>query len=309
MGERRHSGWFNIDGDRIRSPLAVMGYVAACATENALSGILGRHLVTRYRPVGVPAPLIDALDLDVTPCRAVSDLFWASLDWQALESAAGGAIHLVDVGCGSGGYLGKLQACSGGRIRGYRGFDIADSKDWAEVSRQFPFASFVRTSGVISPADVPAETSLVISQSALEHFVEDCGFMSLAGDIARRGNPLLQIHLVPAPMALKLYLNHGFRQYASLHLARLVEAMDIEADVRVVDLGGRDVSRLHFRQYVLPRLRRGRRPMAPAEYRAALRDALLRSSGDRPGSASFIALMIATGGAKLNFLNLRSTDG
>jgi hypothetical protein len=309
MTERKHSGWFNIDGDRIRSPLAVLGYVAACATENALFGAFGGGRVPRYRAAVALEPLVGKLDLDVTPCRAVSDLFWASLDWQILERAAGGAIHLADVGCGAGGYLAKLQDSSGGRIRGYRGFDIAESAEWPGVQRRFPFASFLKTDGEIAPADVPAQTSLIISQSALEHFVEDCSFMRLAGTIARRGNPLLQIHLVPSPMALKLYLNHGYRQYASLHIARLLDSFGVPADVRLVELGGRDISRLHFRQYVLPRLRRGRRPMSASDYRTALREALLRSGEARPGAPSFLALMIATSGARLDFLNLRSSNG
>src|SRR5262245_57955307 len=69
-----------------------------------------------------------------SPSRALSDLFWMHLPWEALERELGG-LRVFDLGCGTGEYALHLQRWSGGRVARYTGLDQRAHPRWAELSR------------------------------------------------------------------------------------------------------------------------------------------------------------------------------
>src|SRR5205085_12063585 len=60
----------------------------------------------------------DRLTPGASPSRALCDLFWMTLPWTAIQEDLG-AIHVLDVGCGKGGYGPRLIEWTGNRIAIY----------------------------------------------------------------------------------------------------------------------------------------------------------------------------------------------
>jgi hypothetical protein len=82
----------------------------------------------------------------------------------------------------------------------------------------------------------------------------------------------LQIHLVPAPAALSIYLWHGYRQYS---MRAIAERFSTEG-VRVYGLGGAATWLIHFLSITIPEVicRVSMRRAMPRLYAGMLRIAL-----------------------------------
>ena len=159
----------------------------------------------------VPAPRRRSADGRTRQARreVLCDLFWAQLPWPALARAIG-PIHLLDLGCGSGGYAAKFRAWASGAVEHYTGVDIEPRASWASAAAD-GFADFkagdVERAGELLPPDA----NVIVSQSTLEHVRSDRSAFEGLHEVARaRGRPLLQMHAVPSPARLRLYLWHGY---------------------------------------------------------------------------------------------------
>lgn len=124
-----------------------------------------------------------------------------------------GAVAVLDIGCGSG-RLAALLAEAGYRGR-YTGVDTDDRFAADTFAAPTFLMAFVRGDAHEVTLDGPYD--LILSVSALEHVADDQRL------IARLNLALspdgVQVHIVPAPAALLLYLWHGFRQYSRAALA------------------------------------------------------------------------------------------
>lgn len=196
-----------------------------------------------------------------SPARFVSDMFWDFFPWEATQDKLG-EIRILDVGCGNGRYAEKLYESSRGSLSGYHGIDVSPNAAWGNV------VEWSRTSGVAVKFDAMAADSdlfdpaalsedainFVISQSALEHIQRDLVLMRNLERWQRASSPgTMQVHLVPAPAALDLYLLHGYRQYGPHSIARVAEIYDSsEYDLKIYGLGGPSGKELHFTHITEP---------------------------------------------------------
>lgn len=198
-----------------------------------------------------------------SPFRALSEAF--VLDELPLQRPPG-EVAVLDVGCGSG-RLSALLAEAGYRGR-YTGVDIGDRFAGPNFAGPAFHMKFVRGDAHVVPLDGPYD--LVLSVSALEHIVEDEILLGKLDAMLSTGG--LQVHIVPAPAALPLYLWHGFRQYGVTALTDRFGA----AGARVFALGGAASWLLHFLWITLPEVIFGVQPRRafPQAYAVLLRLAL-----------------------------------
>lgn len=231
-----------------------------------------------------------------SPARAVCDLFWMSLPWARIQEELG-AIHVLDIGCGSGRYGEMLDGYSGGRVASYLGFDVMPREDaWRAAEARNPTFRFRRIRGSGDLADVPPQTTMIMSQSALEHIEDDIDyFRGIRRFVGCASRPVLQVHLFPAPACLRLYSWHGVRQYTvrtSSYLARLFRDSAYSVLFR---LGGARCGDLHW-EYITGPQQAGTgkdwRDTRPAEYEARLRDAILSDIRTAAVDPLFFALVI-----------------
>jgi SAM-dependent methyltransferase len=209
-------------------------------------------------------------------------------------------LHVLDLGCGSGQYGVRLQGWSGGRIARYAGVDLQPHPGWTALSASHPFLAF-RT-GSVEDLDrfITPDANLVVSQSTLEHVGDDLAcFDHLHAAAHARGQPMLQIHLVPSAACLPLYLWHGYRQYTPRTLSAITSRFADCSERWLVRLGGTACNRLHARWITRPLLltRTDRRDIDPIEYRQAVADAIERDMRVPQASPAFHAILIYSNGS------------
>jgi len=175
-------------------------------------------------------------------------------------------VSVLDVGCGSG-RLADLLAGAGYRGR-YTGVDMTDRFGVEELAAG-PFQTrFVAGDAHSVPLDGPFD--LILSVSALEHIEDDGALVKRLDRMLAAGGA--QIHLVPAPAALLIYLWHGYRQYSTKAIAERFGTRG----VRVYGLGGGATWLLHFLSITVPEVicRVSMRRAMPRLYASLLRLAL-----------------------------------
>ncbi len=181
-----------------------------------------------------------------SPSRALSNLFWMRLPWRAMQRELG-HLKLVDLGCGTGTYAESLDLWSENRLVGYRGLDVVTFPQWethANCSMPVEFKVCPATRVVEA---LNHDVTMLISQSSLEHIVEDVTFFKhVAKYVKRLNRPFLQVHHVPAPACIRLYPLHGIRQYGLRPLARIARLFSGFSTCSLVALGGRHSNALHF---------------------------------------------------------------
>ena len=100
--------------------------------------------------------------------------------------------------------------------------------------------------------------NFVVSQSALEHIENDTdALISVTKKLRLSSKNFIQVHMVPAPASLPLYLWHGWRQYSLRNLSKLsslITEIDGHLETRVFALGGINSFWFHLRHYTLPEL-------------------------------------------------------
>jgi hypothetical protein len=294
-GESEGSSSFNwISGDH---PLGLGKkglYCALNVAHNLIpSGRARRELgVESFRvPASELSALVDAADPNAGPSRALSDCFLRTQDWPSIRRRLG-EIHVVDAGCGNGGYARKLFEFAGGALTSYLGFDANEHPDWAAL--RAPGIDFVKASAERFSAQIPADTNFFFSHSALEHFREDLGFLAGIRDfIAQSGRPTLQIHVVPAPTGLALYCFHGYRQYPRHALLKIRDLFnETGSDVRIYSLGGYHSVALHLRRITLPTLRGQSSEAGSPGYASELRQVLANDLIAPAGPPAYYVIVI-----------------
>ena len=152
-------------------------------------------------------------DIKSSPSRKLSDLFWLQLPWGLIRSELG-EIKVFDTGCGSGNLGVKLQAYSKNIIASYTGVDISQHDNWNVLSERYPNYLFRRLDSANISDYITDDTNLFISQSSIEHFKNDLIYFKHIHEFVKRtSKSVMQIHLFPSPACLKLYGQHGVRQY------------------------------------------------------------------------------------------------
>lgn len=205
-----------------------------------------------------------------------------------------GDLHILDVGCGSGGYGPRLLEWSGGHVSSYTGADLQGQAAWAALERSDRRLRFVEASAAHMAENIPAGTNVVMSQSTIEHIEGDLDvFRRIAAYAARLERPSLQVHLCPSAACLGLYLFHGVRQYTPRTLSKISRLFE-RAEVTVYRLGGRECNRLHFEFITWPLLVQGRdlRETRAAEYERRRREAIVADMTVPQRSPAFYALVI-----------------
>ncbi len=253
-------GAHEINGDGPLRPVDRLRY---------LGGNLWRNATRRRAAVTVcrwPAPGRAQGGAAVTtssPLRLVSEAFIR----EALPRLRPpGEVAVLDIGCGSG-RLAALLAAAGYSGR-YTGIDTANRFAGDTLAGPAFRARFVEGDAHAVPLAGPYD--LILSMSALEHIVDDTRLIArLAEALSQDG---MQLHIVPAPAALPLYLWHGFRQYGTAALADRFRG----EGVRLYALGGAASWLLHFLWITLPETLMKTRPRAafPRLYAALLHRAL-----------------------------------
>lgn len=198
-----------------------------------------------------------------SPLRTLSEAF--VLD-ELPRQRPPGEVAVLDVGCGSG-RLSALLAEAGYRGK-YTGVDIGNR--FAGQNSAGPAFRMKFICGDIHVVPIDGPYDLILSVSALEHIAEDQVLLGKL-DVMLSTNGL-QVHIVPAPAALPLYLWHGFRQYG---VTALTDRFGV-AGARVFALGGAASWFLHFLWITLPEVIFGvrLRQAFPRAYTVLLRLAL-----------------------------------
>ncbi|NJO88108.1 MAG: class I SAM-dependent methyltransferase [Chloroflexia bacterium] len=180
-----------------------------------------------------------------SPSRKLSDLFWMNLDWAEIENKLG-EINICDLGCGTGKYYLKLQEYSENKINQYVGFDIAEKPGWANFKANYANVRFAKYDGRNILDLIPANTSLIISQSAIEHFSEDLTIFKQLVDFAENATQnVFQIHLFPSKACLKLYPFHGIRQYTLRNISKITKLFPNAPEIKLYELGGENAYKAH----------------------------------------------------------------
>ena len=231
-----------------------------------VGGNLRRNLRPRRTPLEVsrwPAP--DRLRGDAapgasSPLRSLSEAFVRE---ELPRQRPPGEVAVLDIGCGSG-RLAALLGEAGYRGR-YTGVDAADR--FAADAFAGPAFRMTFAHGDAHDVRLDGPFDLVCSVSALEHIAEDQRLLDRLDGMLSPGG--LQVHIVPAPAALLLYLWHGYRQYGVAALADRFAARG----ARVFALGGGASWLLHFLWITLPEtvLRARLRRAFPRAYTTLLR--------------------------------------
>ena len=187
-----------------------------------------------------------------SPSRRLCNMFWHTLNWARIAEQLGGQVKVFDVACGAGQYGKKYQAYLGQSFSSYTGIDVYKHD-------QFP-AEFTH---ILDKAENIQhhinDHNLIVSQSGLEHIEGDVDVLVHAlTEQKAHCNKFLQIHLVPAPSSLFLYLWHGWRQYSKKNLDSISERM-IElggVSTLAIPLGGWRSFWVHFVEITVPTLAR-----------------------------------------------------
>ncbi len=181
-----------------------------------------------------------------SPSRKLSDLFWMNLDWNNLEKELG-ELKICDIGCGSGNYFLKLLEFSGNRIKKYTGLDIVRNKNWEKLKSIYSTVNFKKYDGKNMFALIPSDTNLIISQSAIEHFLEDITiFKQLRDFTLKTEQKVNQIHLFPSKACIKLYPFHGVRQYTPKNISKITRLFFSKvSDLELYELGSENTYKAH----------------------------------------------------------------
>jgi SAM-dependent methyltransferase len=292
---RRSTSRHRLNADRPLSAIGKAGYFLFNGLNNALPyARLDPKLAVRdFVSADVAARWPD-LPRGASPSRTLSDLFWLSLPWAAIHEALG-EVHILDVGCGSGGYGPRLLASAGHHLAFYCGTDARPHDAWPALEAGDRRLRFFRSEAENFRGRIPDGTNFFISQSAVEHFDDDLVFFQQIRDYVETApGPVLQIHLVPSQACLLLYHLHGVRQYTPRTLSTITRLFSSGDQALLYRLGGRGCNRLHYSFITRPFFqgRRDRRKEEPDEYDRQLFDAV-RSDMLRPQpSPAFYALVI-----------------
>jgi hypothetical protein len=196
----------------------------------------------------------DNLNHNSSPSRALSNLFWIKIDYEKVYLELGG-LHVFDTGTGSGSAALQIEN-HGGVISSFYGVDSNPNDSWQDLMRNNKHITFSQNSSSSIFKDIPKDTNLFITQSAVEHFDDDLNFFhEIKRFIDLDDKNVIQIHLIPSSACLKLYLLHGVRQYNQRTISKIVSIFDnANTSASLFSLGGSNCNKLHFKYITRPEL-------------------------------------------------------
>ena len=215
-----------INGDDRLGMADRLTYLWRNLRRNLVGGGASLAMRTWRPPPGIP--------LDIySPSRCLTEAFIR----HRLPSLLGlGEVSVLDVGCGSGRASALLAGAGyGGR---YTGIDVENrfaAEKWAGKAFE---TRFIQGDAHDATADGPFD--LILSISALEHIHDDARLIARFESMLAPGG--VQVHFLPAPAGLLVYLWHGYRQYGARAIA---ERFGVEG-TEVYRLGGLASLLLHL---------------------------------------------------------------
>ena len=213
-----------------------------------------------------------------SPSRTLAKIFMLQLPWQEICAELGN-IHILDIGCGSGNNGVRLQRWSGNMVSTYVGMDLKRHNNWKEVVGKLSNLSFVQTDVADVTRCFKSETNFVFSQSAIEHFTDDVKlFHDIHAFVSQRSQPVIQVHLLPSSVGLRLYRWHGVRQYTPRSISILTKVFNDCSYARLYPLGGKRCNIAHIALRGLQKMSvrdEGHTQMLQHEYADSVREAIV----------------------------------
>ena len=170
-----------------------------------------------------------------SPDRILCEAYYAKLDFDAIAHDLGCELHFLDIGCGSGRQGIQLKKFAGEAFGSYKGIDIYKDGDFPTEFRH------IQDDAVYSAKYLNGDTNFIFSQSALEHIEKDVEcLVGVTSNLLKNQRPFVQLHFVPAPSGLWLYLWHGWRQYSVRNLCALNDILSKlgPLNIHATPLGG-----------------------------------------------------------------------
>ena len=237
--------------------------------------------------------LYPLLEEKSSPTRKLSNLFWMTLPWGNVKDQLGD-IRAFDTGCGSGNYGVRIYEDSGG-ITSYTGIDINTSDNWERLEETYDSFSFHQYDGVSVKEHIPKGTNFFMSQSAIEHFEdEENYYRQIRAFVDEQSYPIIQVHLVPAAAAIKLYKFHGYRQFTPRTLSRFTRLFDTLSSAHLFFVGGTASNEIHMQYITQPMGKKGTdyRDTKTREYNRETLTALKRDFAHPQDDPGFYALIM-----------------
>jgi hypothetical protein len=244
--DMRSSNFLVISGDQQSNFAAKLFYVPI----NFIVNILGRLSKLKFKII-YPKFSIEQIESAIevnpsaSPGRVLSNIFWESLNFKLILDLLDEPVKIIDLGCGSGSLSSLTSKFP--KPTHYIGIDSQNRF----MQGQNIEINFVQTNALNIGNYLPA--NLIISQSALEHFKLDLPiFKDLFQFSEVYKKPIIQIHIIPSFTCLRLYLNHGYRQYTPRVLNRILRGLPKNSSAQIVMLGGKNCNSFHFWKITLP---------------------------------------------------------
>ena len=184
-----------------------------------------------------------------TPARITCNTFWYSIDYQLLKNSLKNKLHFMDIGTGAGDYGLLFENLTKENFGSYTGIDIYKNENFP---KKF---NFILSKAENADKHLSKKTNFVISQSALEHIEKDVEtLIKVTTYLTKSSNKFIQIHLVPAPASLPLYLWHGWRQYSLRNLSKIskyLKEISPNLEIKAIALGGYRSFYQHLKNHTL----------------------------------------------------------
>jgi len=233
------------------------------------------------------------LNLNNSPSRILSDLFWKKIDWDSVGSELN-SINIFDIGTGDGKYALKLSQYSGG-VKSYFGIDVKQYDTWPLLMNNNDFITLKKIDNKALLKNMPLDTNLIISQSVIEHIEDDLlYFEQIRQYIETTRRNIVQIHLFPSASCLKIFLNHGIRQYTPRTASKISKIFRFKKTYSILfKLGGDASNKLHFKHITIPLLFHGIDSRRQSDrYSKLLQSAIQMDFNSTSSEHSFYALVI-----------------
>lgn len=232
-----------LNGDTVKGPIPRIKYLIYCLKLN----LSKPNLKPPITPIKIRRD--DRFTKTGTPSRRLCNLFWNQIDWRKLATSLQCKIQILDIGAGSGSYHEIFCDIMGKELGKYTGLDLVKHPEWPSHLTHLCLSAEDAYKNIDN-------VNVVVSQSALEHIEHDVAtVLSITQRCKEENRKLIQIHLVPGPWVLFLYLWHGWRQYGLkeiAHFRQLILDEDETVRISLIPIGSLTAALTHFMFVTVP---------------------------------------------------------